>query len=301
MAIKHRVFPAIVEVDLDTRLRLLCVLAHPDDESLGTGSTLAKYRSEGVETFLVTATRGERGWNGPPEQNPGLQALGRTRTAELEAAAAVLGLQEVNYLNYIDGDLDQADPPEVIGKIVTHIRRIKPHVVITFGPDGVYGHPDHIAISQFTTAAVMCAANRGFCDPDGLSPHPVAKLYYLTTSCDLLVSYKNAFNEMCMPVDGVDRKAVMWEDWAHSAAIDGGNLWRATLQAIRCHKSQLAPYGDLDKIPEELHRRLWAKRTYYRAFSLVNSGRKLETDLFEGLHWPAQVYIKDFASVEECV
>jgi LmbE family N-acetylglucosaminyl deacetylase len=290
-----------MEVDMDTRLRLMCVLAHPDDESLGTGSTLAKYRSEGIETFLVTATRGERGWNGPANQNPGLQALGRTRTAELEAAAGVLGLTEVNFLDYIDGDLDQADPSEIIGKIVSHIRRVKPHVVITFGPDGVYGHPDHIAISQFATAAVMCAANRGYCDPHNLPAHQVAKLYYLTTSCDLMVTYKSAFGEICMPVDGVDRKGVMWEDWAHSAVIDGGNLWRATLQAIRCHKSQLAPYGDLNRLSEELHHHLWAKRTYYRAFSLVNGGRKPETDLFEGLRWPAQIYFEKFAPVEECV
>ena len=286
---------------MESRLRLMCVLAHPDDESFGTGSTLAKYRSEGVETFLVTATRGEHGWRGPDEENPGKQALGRIRTAELEGAAAVLGLCEVNLLDYSDGDLDQADPAEIIGKIVTHIRRVKPHVVVTFGPDGVNGDPDHIAISQFTTAAVMCAANSSFCDPHSLSAHQVAKLYYLSTGCDLLVTFKSAFGEACMPVDGVDRKGVMWEDWAHSAVIDGGNLWRATLKAIHCHKSQLAAYGDLDRLSEEVHHRLWAKRTYYRAYSLVNGGRKVETDLFEGLRSPAQIYFEKFAAVEECV
>ena len=135
--------------------RLLCVFAHPDDETLGAGSTLAKYAAAGVELYLVTATRGERGWQGDPSADPGPQALGEIRTAELLAAAQVLGIRNVQFLNYLDGDLDQADPAEAIGRIVTHIRRIRPQVVITFGPDGSYGHPDHIAISQFTSAAAV--------------------------------------------------------------------------------------------------------------------------------------------------
>src|SRR3954449_13591892 len=104
-------------------LRLLCVFAHPDDESLGTGGILAKYAAEGVATSLITATRGERGWPGPPETNPGETALGRLREAELRAAAAVLGVQDLTLLDYIDGDLDQADPAEAVGQIVAQIRR----------------------------------------------------------------------------------------------------------------------------------------------------------------------------------
>ncbi len=68
-------------------LRLLCVFAHPDDETFGLGPTLARYAAEGVETFLVCATRGERGWQGDPAENPGLEALGRLRADELHAAA----------------------------------------------------------------------------------------------------------------------------------------------------------------------------------------------------------------------
>ena len=107
------------------KLRLLAVFPHPDDESLGLGGTLAKYSAEGVETYLVCATRGERGWNGPEEQNPGFEALGRIREAELRCALSQLGLYEVSFLDYIDGEVDQAYPAEIIAKIAAHIRRIR--------------------------------------------------------------------------------------------------------------------------------------------------------------------------------
>ena len=83
-------------------MRLLAVFPHPDDGSLGLGGTLAKYSGEGVETYLVCATRGERGWNGPEEDDPGFAALGHLREAELRCAAAHLGLYEVSFLDYID-------------------------------------------------------------------------------------------------------------------------------------------------------------------------------------------------------
>src|SRR5436305_13450344 len=92
------------------------------------------------------------------EEYPGLEALGKRREAELYAAAEVLGLRGIDFLDYIDGDLDQAPAQEAIAKIVGHLRRVKPQVVLTFGPDGCYGHPDHIAISQFTTIATVRAA-----------------------------------------------------------------------------------------------------------------------------------------------
>src|SRR6266851_1864275 len=140
-------------------LRLMAILAHPDDESLGNSATLARYAAEGVEITLVTATRGQRGWLGEPTANPGPEALGRTREAELLAAGAALGLREVVVLDYLDGELDQAEPDQIICELVAHIRRVRPQVVLTWGPDGGYGHPDHIAIGQFATAAVMRAAD----------------------------------------------------------------------------------------------------------------------------------------------
>ena len=81
------------------------------------------------------------------------------------------------FLDYIDGEVDQADPTEAIGKIANHIRRIKPQVVVTFPPDGNYGHPDHIAMGQFTSAAIIYAADSSYQDVENLSAHRVSKLY----------------------------------------------------------------------------------------------------------------------------
>src|SRR5205807_1125194 len=164
---------------MTNKLKLMCILAHPDDESLGNGGILAKYAAEEIETYLVTATRGERGWFGNKSDYPGPQTLGKIREAELLAAARVLGIGHVDFLDYLDGDLDQAPPAEVIAKIVGQVRRVKPDVVVTFGPDGAYGHPDHIAICQFTTAAIVEAASASSLYQRDLSPHAVSKLYYM--------------------------------------------------------------------------------------------------------------------------
>jgi LmbE family N-acetylglucosaminyl deacetylase len=104
--------------------RLMCVLAHPDDESLETGGTLAKYAGEGVATYLVTATRGERGRYFEGKES--LQIVGRTREAELRAAARELGIREVSFLDYEDGTLDRANPAEAIQKLDGTVRKPSP-------------------------------------------------------------------------------------------------------------------------------------------------------------------------------
>jgi LmbE family N-acetylglucosaminyl deacetylase len=263
-------------------LRLMCVLAHPDDESLGMGGTLAKYASEGIEIELVTATRGERGWSGPAEDNPGLDGLGQIRTAELQAAARVLGLSQVSFLNYIDGDLDQATPAEAIDKIVSHLRRFQPHVVLTFGPDGAYGHPDHIAISQFTTAALVAAAHPAYIDSQHLAPHAGSKLYYMTISQTRAKEYIALFGDLGMDVDNVRRQGVAWNDWAITTWIDTAAHWQKAWQAIECHRSQI-PSELLAGMTEAQRQSLASVEMYYRVFSLVNGGRAVERDLFEGL------------------
>src|SRR5512144_1913044 len=114
---------------MNEALKLLAVFPHPDDETLGMGPTLARYSAQGVETYLVCATRGERGWFDSEGPDPGPAQVGRIREAELRCAAEHLGIREVSFLDYIDGDVDQADAEEIIGRLVAHMRRIKPHVV----------------------------------------------------------------------------------------------------------------------------------------------------------------------------
>jgi len=252
----------------------MCVLAHPDDESLGTGGTLAKYAAEGVETYLLTATRGERGRFGEGHDRPSADIVGQTREAELRAAASELGVREVTVLGYPDGGVDAVDPELAQKEIAEHLCRIRPQVVITFGPDGAYGHPDHIAISQLTTAAVMRTASR---EPI------VSKLYHMAWSDATWAAYQGALKMLTSKVDGVERHVIPTPDWYVTTRIDTSATWPTVWRAVQCHRTQMSIYANLQSLPPEHHRALWGVQEFYRAFSLVNGGRTRESDLFEGL------------------
>ena len=270
------------------KLRLLAVLAHPDDESLGFGGTLARYASEGIETYLVTATRGEAGRFGSFVRSADPIEVGRVREAELRAAAGVLGVSEVSILGFPDGAIDKVSHSNAIRAIASHIRRIKPHVVVTFGPEGAYGHPDHIAISQFATAATLCAADVEYAPDDGLPsnpapPHRVAKLYYLAWRNNKWEAYQAAFRKLTSNVDGVERQATPWPDWAVTTEIDTSAVWPTVWKAVCSHQTQISIYERLGELTTEQQKALWGTQEFYRAFSVVNGGRELEIDLFEGL------------------
>ncbi len=276
---------------MSSRRKLMAVLAHPDDESLGFGGTLAKYASEAVDVFLVTATRGEGGrFRGIPrgdDRHPGAEAVAGIREAELRAAAAALGICDVSLLGYRDQQLDRAEPREAIGRIVARVRALRPDVVVTFGPDGAYGHPDHIAISQFTTAAMIAAADPAFSaggtDTEA-TPHAVSKFYYLAWPESTWRAYQSAVRTLSVTVDDVERHATPWPDWAITTVIDTNDMWPTVWRAVSCHDSQVAAYGHLKDLPAEHHRMLWGRQSFYRAFSTVNGGRARETDLFEGVN-----------------
>lgn len=263
-------------------LRLLCVLAHPDDESLGLGGVLARYAAEGVATYVVTATRGERGRLGTTR--PGAAVLAPIRERELNEAAGVLGVREVRFLDYLDGEVDRADPAEAVTRIAGHVRALRPQVVITFGADGAYGHPDHIAVSQLTAAAVVAAAadsDETSPDPHALPPHRVSKLYWMVWSQHSWASYRDVFGELQAAVDGEVRRPMPWPSWMVTTVIDTSAHAATAWRAVRCHASQIA--GRLASLPEERALALWSASEFYRVFSLANGGRELETDLFAGL------------------
>jgi LmbE family N-acetylglucosaminyl deacetylase len=268
----------------------MAVLAHPDDESLGVGGTLAKYASEGVDVFLLTATRGDagryRGHRPSDDQHPGPIALASIREHELRAAASVLGVRDVSLLEYGDQRLDSANPRQVVEDIAGHLRRVRPHVVVTFGPDGAYGHPDHIAISQFTTAAIVAAADPAFTchDAEGaVQSHSVSKLYYVAWPESTWAAYQAAFRQLFSIVDGVKRQVTAWPDWAITTVIDTREFWSTAWRAVSCHESQIVAYERLKDLSPEHHQALWGWQSFYRAFSTVNGGRTRETDLFEGI------------------
>lgn len=270
-------------------LRLMAVMAHPDDEALGFGGTLARYAGEGVEVSIVTATRGDAGrYRGLPAGDaghPGAAALAVIREAELRASAAVLGVRELVLLDYRDQRLDRAVPAEVVAAIARQVRRLRPDVVVTFGPEGAYGHPDHVAISQFTTAAIVAAADPARAeDPaSGHASHAVSKLYYLAWPAAAWAAYEHAFRRLVSLVDGHERQAAPWPEWAITTVIDTRAVWDTVWRATSCHVSQVSAYERLRDLAPAHHEALWGWQSYYRAFSTVNGGRARETDLFEGI------------------
>ena len=137
----------------------MAVLAHPDDESLGVGGTLAKYASEGVDVFLLTATRGDSGrFRGHRlRRSSASRAGGAGQHPRGRATRRCLGAGCARgFTPRLPRSAARPCKPArgCVGHCL-HLRRVRPDVVVTFGPDGAYGHPDHIAISQFTTAAIV--------------------------------------------------------------------------------------------------------------------------------------------------
>ena len=261
-----------------THKKILAVLAHPDDETLGFGGTLARYADLDFETHLICATRGQRGWFGTPDDYPGATALGLIRERELMRAAQVLNLKSVRLLDFMDGDLNQAEPKTIISQIAAQIRRIRPQIVLTFDPYGVYGHPDHIAIAQFTTAAIVEAA--GSSQANGMPPHRVDTLYYRVMTSAELAAYQSAFGDLVMTIEGVERRAAPWPEWAVSTRIDTGNYVAQVWEAVRAHCSQLPGYERLMALSAEEQHAIFGTQTFYRAFSFSTGGRKQETELF---------------------
>jgi LmbE family N-acetylglucosaminyl deacetylase len=202
----------------------------------------------------------------------------------LENAVNVLGIKSLAFLDYIDGDVDKANHAEAINKIVAHIRKIKPQVVVTFAPDGAYGHPDHIAIGQFTNAAVVCAADSSYHDNENLESHRVSKLYYMVDSENFINLIEPFIGDMTFRVGDQIRGEVPWKEWMITTRIDIADSCRTAWKAIQCHQSQLATLGKLATAHEDAAAAaLSLQGTFFRVFSLVNGGREVETDLFEGL------------------
>jgi LmbE family N-acetylglucosaminyl deacetylase len=141
----------------------------------------------------------------------------------------VLGVRDVALLDYRRSTARSRGRARggVVG-IASHLRRVPPQVVLTFGPDGAYGHPDHVAISALTTAAAVAAADRVVRGPGlaGLAPHAISKLYYLAWPQSTWAAYEAAFKKLASVVDGVERQASPWPEWAITTMLDTRELSR---------------------------------------------------------------------------
>ena len=157
--------------------RILAVYAHPDDECYCSGGTLAKYSSEGAEITVISATKGQAGQINDTRIAT-RNTLGKIREQELHQSCEQLNVTHVECWDYMDGALMDADRDQLVGDVVNAIRKYRPHIVMTFGMDGAYGHPDHIAIGEATTVAYRCASDENAYPDQDHAPYTPDRLYY---------------------------------------------------------------------------------------------------------------------------
>lgn len=257
-----------------TRRALLVALAHPDDETFGTGGLMARAVDEGHRVVIACATRGEAGEIADPAlATP--ETLGRVREDELRGAAAVLGVRDVRFLGFRDSGmagtaenghpdaLINAPAEEVVRRLVREIRDVRPDVVVTFEPGGIYGHPDHIAISERVTAAVGAAADPGRWPEDG-RPHAVRRLYYVAIPRSALVEWRGLAQAQGVQWGfgdpGLIEKAFADDDI--DASVDVSPWIQRKKAAVAAHATQL---GTVEKMPEAFRDRLYAREWFVLA------------------------------------
>ncbi|MBW7960564.1 hypothetical protein B6D29_03000 [Microgenomates bacterium UTCPR1] len=235
--------------------KILVVLAHPDDETFGPGATIAKYANEGVQVDILMATRGEMGENHFDDRK--VVELGKLREEELRRADKILGVHNIEFMGFIDGELRQNLYFDIANKIIKKIKDFKPEIVITFEPGGVSGHLDHIAISFITTYAY-------------LKTNIPKKLYYNCT----LQKYREKLgqNYFVYQPDGYSEKEV-------TTKIDVSEFWDLKMKAMGEHRSQLKDVKRLKTMFNYL-----PKVDYYILKDHRLKNLKLpEEDLFNGI------------------
>jgi LmbE family N-acetylglucosaminyl deacetylase len=208
---------------MENRPGLLVVMSHPDDESMGCGGLILRHSRAGVPVHLICATRGEAGWTGKP-RGAKREDLAQIRTGELEEAAAALGISGVDLWDYPDGGVDRSDRQEITQRIWEQISKLRPKAIIGWGPDGVYGHPDHIVIGACTDSAVSSMT-------EGDRP----ALYHLAVDQQVADFYRDALRlaseDHELPLVVKDQVDVVIE-------LDADEVMMK-LRAIDCHRSQL--------------------------------------------------------------
>ncbi len=272
---------------MTNELTLLAIFAHPDDEAFGTGGTLTKYARQGVEVHLVAATLGEAG----RVANPAVKVdcpLGAWREQELRCACECYGLAGLHLLGYMDGQTTVVPQSGAVYKIVTLLRRLKPQVVISFGPEGIYGHYDHLAVHRWATAAVELAGQADCWGKAG-PPHQVAKFYHRAMFEEQVAQIEEINGSSFVLIDGVPFPFSGYPAEKITTVIDVSEYAQAKLAGIRCHASQLRPEIPYLRADFDPSRQPWFNQ---EAFILACSRADIrlslspgckENDLFAGL------------------
>jgi N-acetyl-1-D-myo-inositol-2-amino-2-deoxy-alpha-D-glucopyranoside deacetylase len=259
--------------------RIVFVHAHPDDESLSNGGTIARYSDEGVNVCLITCTNGEEGEIAEVPELGSVEdiraRLGEVRRAELQEACRRLGAVDLRMLGYHDSGMDgtpandaprafvRQDLDEVVSRIVDVLRDIEPQVLVTYNAYGGYGHPDHI----HTHRAAMAAAE--LCD--------VPKVYHSAFPRSLLQAGSEMFGDDFFSADDVER--IGTDDEAITTIVDVAAFLDHKFAALAAHRTQLGTTKMFLDMPEEMRAMGMGAEHYV----LVGVDGARETDLFAGL------------------
>jgi len=240
------------------RLKLMCVVAHPDDECFGFGGALALAAERGIETYVICLTDGRAASNRGDAASG--EALGKMRRDEFRGSCEVLGVSQHELMDYHDGRLEFVEIPIAAGRLVERMRRFKPDVVITFGGDGGQNtHADHMMASMLTTAAFHWAGQAKRY-PDAGAIHKAKRLYYLSANFH-------------MP----GRPPAMTIPW--TVTLDIRSVRARKNEAFRQHVSQ-APLMEQTKAMFEQY---GAEEFYTLIATAEPQAARQGTDLFEGL------------------
>jgi N-acetyl-1-D-myo-inositol-2-amino-2-deoxy-alpha-D-glucopyranoside deacetylase len=298
--------------DVSPARRLLLVHAHPDDETIGSGATMARYAADGAQVTLVTCTLGEEGEILLPgiEQLRADEAdqLGGYRIGELAAAMRELGVADHRFLGgagrFRDSGMmdtpanekprafwraasDAARFDEAVGYAVDVIREVRPQVLVTYDPNGGYGHPDHVMAHRVATAAAERAADPNY---GGGEPWSIAKVYWTGIPKSVLrqgiEAMKAQGTDTPFGVADVEDLPFGNEDSEITTCIDATGFGAAKERALRAHPSQIAVDGPFFALSNMLGQEVLAREYFRLVHGSLGADRDAngwETDLFAGL------------------
>lgn len=243
--------------------RLLCFTAHPDDESGGFGGTLLRCADRGVETHVVCLTPGQAATHrGGARSDDDLAAM---RRQEFAASGRLLKISRGTVLEYPDGKLDRQDFYAVVGDLTQRVRQIRPHVIVTVGPEGgVTAHTDHSMVSIFATMAFHWASRSNrYVDQlqNGVTVHQAQKLYYASALFTLS-----------------DRQPVSLPPATTTIELEPHEL-ETKIAAFKCHTSQAPLFSYF----EATMRKRGRVELFHLAASATPHRAQPETDLFAGI------------------